>query len=316
MVTLATASTPEKELVETGSFARHETFHLRDGWLHKGLEILEKDSEGLYAPGVHHDIGVGVNMLKSLIYWLRATGLVTTTTEKKKTKPPLKLTEFGELVWQKDRYFEDIGTLWALHFELASNKEIATFWYCAFNEIGLGDINDDRLIQRIRPVLADELNSKIKDSSLAKDARCFMRTYVPIRNAKSGAFEEDTFNSPLNALDLIRESGLSGTYRLHVGEKRNLPLRLFAYALYRFRERVSPNSIQLSLDDLRWRPTSPGRLCGLDGHSLLTSLEALQHETSYAEVTHTTGVSTVALNRTEDTDPLAMLREYYEEQGA
>ena len=55
-------------------FARHDTFHIRDGWLTKGLNLVKQNL--LSKQDIHHDIGVGINMLKSIKHWLEATNLV------------------------------------------------------------------------------------------------------------------------------------------------------------------------------------------------------------------------------------------------
>ena len=64
-------------------FSGHETFPVRDGWLHKGLKLL------IDAPDVLHDkyaadhLGVGNNMAKSIRHWLLATGLAKPDTDKR-----------------------------------------------------------------------------------------------------------------------------------------------------------------------------------------------------------------------------------------
>jgi GNAT superfamily N-acetyltransferase len=91
------------------TFARHETFHLRDGWLFKGLEAVQADECALYAHDAHHNLGIGLNMLKSLVYWLQATNLVQAVPAKGTSRSPLRPTRLAELVCAHDPYFEDLG---------------------------------------------------------------------------------------------------------------------------------------------------------------------------------------------------------------
>jgi len=80
------------EKPERFTFARHETFHLRQGWWFKGLNALSADPEALYAPDAHHQLGVGINMLRSILYWVQATDLVRPASDGPKSRRPLQLT--------------------------------------------------------------------------------------------------------------------------------------------------------------------------------------------------------------------------------
>ena len=56
-------------------FGGHETFAIREGWLHKGLKLLVEEPGKLRATDVADWLGVGRNMGKSIKHWLLATGL-------------------------------------------------------------------------------------------------------------------------------------------------------------------------------------------------------------------------------------------------
>ena len=59
-------------------FGGHETFHVRDGWLNKGLELASEEGEkGIFADNAADLAGVGANMIKSIRHWLSATGLTS-----------------------------------------------------------------------------------------------------------------------------------------------------------------------------------------------------------------------------------------------
>ncbi len=109
------------------TFARHETFHLREGWLTKGLRSVGDGPESLERDGAHHDLGVGINMLRSIKYWLRAFGLASVDAERGRAVGH-HLTALGELLLDQDPYLEDAGTLWLLQSELSSNRSAASFW--------------------------------------------------------------------------------------------------------------------------------------------------------------------------------------------
>ena len=48
---------------------------IRDGWLNKGLELASEEGEKIFAENAADLAGVGANMIKSIRYWLSATGL-------------------------------------------------------------------------------------------------------------------------------------------------------------------------------------------------------------------------------------------------
>ena len=66
-------------------------------------------------------LGVGKNMVASIRFWLRAFGV---TENDKKTK-------LGDYLFDeskgKDKYLEDIATLWLLHFNLVFSEDSTGF---------------------------------------------------------------------------------------------------------------------------------------------------------------------------------------------
>ena len=58
-------------------FARHETFHLREGWLTKGLrKVIAEGLPDIFLrkDAIEH-LGIGSNMVRSLRFWMQATGV-------------------------------------------------------------------------------------------------------------------------------------------------------------------------------------------------------------------------------------------------
>lgn len=294
------------------AFARHETFHLRDGWLFKGLEAIQQNSLALSEKEAHHSLGIGVNMLRALIYWIQATNLAEPASGQSRPRP-LRLTEVGELVRSHDLYLEDIGTLWLLQIELASNQALASFWYWVFNQFPQREFNEDRLIQEVQQFLSEQGAASISPQSLKKDVRCFLRTYLSSTRSERGVTYEDALDCPLSGLGILRAGAMPGRYRFHVGSHRSLPLLIFAYALFRFREQTGPEEVVLALEDLRWAPLSPGRLLCLDSATILEYIEELQHRTPYASLIRSAGLNMVALER--DRKAVELLQAYYSNVG-
>ena len=99
-------------------FRAHETFAIRKGWLHKGMKNIVSSPTVFIDKEVNpmEKLGLGTNMVKALRYWLQVSGL---TYENQKTKMQF-LTRFGKLVWENDKYIEEDGTLYLIHYFLLS----------------------------------------------------------------------------------------------------------------------------------------------------------------------------------------------------
>ena len=297
-------STNIKSDLETNnfSFAKHETFYLRDGWIYKGLQALQTDGSALYHTDAHHNLGIGINMLKSLIYWLRATNLVEMRGVKGQGKPTLELTPLSSLILQVDPYFEDIVTLWLLHIGLSSNRSLATFIYWAFNECSQREFTEERLVREIRQFIDENEAKQVAQSSLEKDARCFIHTYLSSDYGQN-TNTLDNIECPLTSLDLIRRGAIPGHYRLNVGEHRKLPLGVFIYALFRFRDLADQGGV-ISLEDIRWAPCSPGRILNIDMHTILEYIEEIEHTSTHLHLTRTADLNMVTLDNSIETETL------------
>ena len=119
-------------------FGGHETFPVREGWLHKGLKLVAEEPDKLGDKQVADWLGVGRNMAKSIRHWLLATGLCEQVDGGRPRKSAkLQPTDLGHLVWERDPYFTDIGTWWALHVNLISSPAHALTWDWFFNNFKL-----------------------------------------------------------------------------------------------------------------------------------------------------------------------------------
>ena len=114
-------------------FGGHETFHIREGWLYKGLTLLNDEPQSLHSLEAADLLGVGGNMAKSLHHWMLATGLAANM---KDGKSVTSLSPLGKLILENDPYFTSISTWWALHVNLVNNPQFAASWDWFFNLSG------------------------------------------------------------------------------------------------------------------------------------------------------------------------------------
>ena len=68
-------------------FRAHETFFIRKGWLSKGMKYVKQTDGMVFIDRENNPmdtLGIGSNMVKSLRYWLLATGLTEENTSGKR----------------------------------------------------------------------------------------------------------------------------------------------------------------------------------------------------------------------------------------
>ena len=104
----------------TYKFSGHESFPCKSLWLKKGYDFVVGGND-FNSPDAVITLGVGKNMVASIRFWLRAFGV--TENDKK--------TELGNYLFDeskgKDKYLEDIATLWLLHFNLVFSEEATLY---------------------------------------------------------------------------------------------------------------------------------------------------------------------------------------------
>lgn len=175
-------------------FRGHESFFIRKGWLYKGLRNVWDEKDIFTSKDAMEKLGLGNNMVRSLRYWLQAVGL---TQEVRSGKWTQVFTEFGNLIWNHDRYMEELGTLWLLHLNLATNQELATAWYMFFNEFAMQEFQKEDVVL----FLSKRTDTAIK--SLESDFDCIINTYLTKSKSSGKISPENNIDCPLGELRLI-----------------------------------------------------------------------------------------------------------------
>jgi len=219
-------------------FAGHDTFHIRDGWLHKGLNVVSKNPEIFSDKYATDTFGVGRNMVDAIRYWLNASGLiengkVKSTAENAGSK--VVFSSLGKLLYRRDRFIEEDLSLWALHFQLATNQDKATAWFWFFNKLPVTRFDSQICLNYlVRWIEQTEVKKKPNLTSLQKDINCLLRTYTKAHGKRRADYSpEDSFECPLASLQLVDFLEHSDSYKLNFG-KRMVPVAAFAYAVLSF----------------------------------------------------------------------------------
>ena len=255
-------------------FRAHDTFFIRKGWLSKGMKYVEDDPDVFISKKDNPTevLGIGSNMVKALRYWMQAVGL---TSEPKHGRRPQTFTKLGESVFEHDRYIEEIGTLYLLHYKLVTNQEDATSWYYFFNEFSMAEFTKEDFVVALQNyVRMQEEKSSVAVRSLNDDFTCIINTYMP--RYKSHAHRvspENNIDCPFGELGLIdvlnKEKKI---YKKSIPSPDSFdPWVVLAVIADQAGERY-----EISLNELLTAPCNIGRVFNLDAITMLDVLYRIE----------------------------------------
>ncbi len=247
------------------TFSGHDTFPLRYGWLKKSYDALIKaENNDLNARQVFSandaiaTFGVGKNMVSSMRHWCNVTNLLNEEN---------MLTDFAKKVFADDGldpYMENPITLWIIHYSLATNPRLLTYyWFFNINN----SLNLDRktLQNEVEKFCVDSNYGKPSSNTLKRDVECFVRLYM-YRTTQNN---DDAIESPLTELGLIVPIHKQGFFSFNRGAKQTLPAIVFWGALFKFWKESHKTQHTLALNNIAYKPLSPGRVFLLDENSIV-----------------------------------------------
>ena len=297
------------------TFARHETFHPRYGWFRKAYTFVAENPRIFAQEDAPVQIGVGKNMVRAIRFWGLAAKLIEVDPQFPKGRPPdlvptsLGATLFGDSGW--DRYMEDPGTLWLLHWLLLAPPSRLPVWWLAFNEFHAVEFTDDDLEMVITTQLEAVADWPMPHpSSVAKDVSVLLRTYTPAGKSGSTGIE-DLLDCPFRELNLIGHSSAIGQYRFTLGAKSTLPSAILTYSALDYITRTNTGGNTITLSRLAYESGAPGKVFKLTEGEILAAIEPTVDETDALRLVSTTGAS--QLSWSEDPSGIAteVLSHYY-----
>lgn len=244
------------------AFARHETFHLRFGWLRKGYTAALNDSEAFSKANATVELGVGKNMVNAIRYWCQAYKILETVpNEKRPRMPHLKPSTFGHQLLDEDGWdpwLEDPASLWLLHWKLLGPKCMAPVWWTAFNLFAPEQFEEYQLTDLVVELTAAAGWKSVMESSVKKDVDCLLRTFGVRRTGRQTM--DDLLDCPTRQLGLIAPAaGEVRSWRFVTGPKPSLPAAIVAYACLDFMASAGGKERTISVARLASDPGGPGR---------------------------------------------------------
>ena len=224
------------------SFSGHESFPCKSLWLKKGYDFVIAGND-FNSPEAVIGLGVGKNMVASIRFWLKAFGITEND----------EITPLGHYLFDenkgKDKYLEDIATLWLLHFNLVFSEEATLYkmFFCGLQRERTHFEREQVLTYvKLRMVEAGKM-TLFNENTVKKDIGVLLQNYTLPRKPQSN----EDFSSLLIDLDLIRQNAEGKGYYINIDGKRKITKEIFLYGLLKMKEQDGDNTI--SFDTIQER---------------------------------------------------------------
>jgi hypothetical protein len=294
-------------------FSGHQTFAFRYGWLEKGVHALTESSTVFGEDNALVLLGVGKNMVESIRHWCMVTQMVEEDAEVKRNNGrvlrPTLIAKQLLLNGAWDPFLEDDASLWLIHWLLVSNPTTCTTWQIAFSTFQRPDFTKRELVDHLL-AFADRHGLRANEGSMARDVDCFLRTYTVTKRAPKQALAEETFDCPLQELNLLDLSPDGELYRFAVGAKPSLPSAVFGFALLQYFNTAKTGRPTLGVQECLYGPGSPGQAFKLDENSLIEHVEELEKLTR-GKITLDETAGMKQIFRRQEVEPASLLNSYY-----
>ena len=294
-------------------FSGHQTFAFRYGWLEKGVRAVTERPTAFSEEDALVRLGVGKNMVESIRHWCLLTQMLEEDPEVERNSGRfLRVSGIGRRLlgdgaW--DPFLEDDASLWLVHWLLVSNPRIGTTWQIAFSSFQRPDFTKRELLDYLEG-FAEKRSIEVNKGSLSRDVDCFLRTYTRARTSTKKQIVEETFDCPLQELNVMNLSLDGELYRFEIGPKPTLPNAVFGYAIAHYFAVARTERNTMSVQECLYGPGSPGQAFKLDENSLIEYLEELEKDTKDGIVLdETAGLKQIYRKRA--LDPVELLEDYY-----
>ena len=269
----------------------HESFYIREGWLTKGIVAINKDKYILSNTiSAIDELGVGSAMVKSIRYWLQALRLTDEKRGEKGKRYQELSKDFGKILFENDRYFEDLGTLYLLHYKLVSNKDLATTWNLFFNSIKATEMTKYHMEEGVKQLILNiDPQYEISERTLSDDCNCLVKTYFAEKNDLKNP--EDNMICPFSDLGLIKKEHIRGKDEIiykTVPERNKLDKLIVLYVIMDNLGDKQSTTIKNLIED----ENNIGSVFNLDKNTINYYIDILRDE-GYLRVNRTAGLNTI-----------------------
>ncbi len=210
-------------------FSGHESFPCRTLWLKKGYDFIAKKFD-FNADDAVVKLGVGKNMVSAIRYWYKVFGFNSE-----------KLGWIANYLFDdttgKDKYLEDLGTLWLLHFLIVYHNE-ATLYniFFALFQKERRVFDRDHILKFVKRKLVEaKKETAFNENTVRRDIATLLLNYCLPKKPQSN----DEYSTLLLDLDLLRQTDKkdkkegqnSYDYYFNIEGKRQVTDEIFLFAV-------------------------------------------------------------------------------------
>ncbi len=229
------------------TFSGHESFPCKSLWLKKGYDFVNAE-KNFNAPEAVVYLGVGKNMVAAIRYWYKAFGF-NSSDERINWIPDFLFDDKDG----KDRFMEDLGTLWLLHFLLVYSSEASLYkiFFVDFQK-ERRQFDREQVVSFVkRKMIEAGKENLFNENTVKKDIGVLLLNYCLPRNPQSN----EDFSTLLMDLDLLRQTDKTESpedkrnrYFFNIEGKRQVTPAIFLFALLMVKEE---NDNSIPYDTLR-----------------------------------------------------------------
>lgn len=219
----------------------HNSFYLRDGWLHKGYNLIKNEeivNSNIFSKSntdTIDELGLGSMMVQSIRFWMHLLGII-----EKESATSYRISEIARKIFEYDPYLQNNNTLWLLHiniFNLHGEKPI--LWEGIFEKDSNYNNFTREELDSYMEVYLNEKEIKASNKTLKDCISTFLNMYLSKLDMTLDP--EENLHSPFSKLEYLREE--EGLYKFrNINFKEISELLIY---LILFRE-VKGNQMQLS----------------------------------------------------------------------
>jgi len=285
-------------------FSGHDKFKCKHFWLKKAYDFRVDNNKFTDDQAVVN-LGVGKNMVTSIRYWSKSFGILDEDD---------KISDFAHYIFSdqgKDPFCEDVGTIWLLHYKLATINKASLYniFFNYFIKERL-EFNKDHLFDFIK-IHCQKNNYEVNENTLQSDISVFLKSYIrPKRHNKN---IEDSHSGLLQELNIFKEFEIDKIneeqkiwYRVQNNYKEGLPYQIVLFTIL---NQLKKNDKSISFREMLKGLNSPGLIFALKPNDLYQYIQKITNEFESIIFSETAGNQLLQFN--SNFDKLSVLDDYY-----
>ena len=298
------------DAVPAPTFANHESFHLRYGWLKKAYNQSIEDGRIFSSDNATIKLGVGKNMVRAIKFWSIANKILQIEGNGKNSI--VTPTPIGRILFDDkkglDPYLENPDTLWLLHWLLFAPPCKVPVWWIIMNEFSATNVDVENLTNDVISQITNisDWNTP-SPKSIKKDVSVFIHTYSTRREKLT---MEDYLDCPFRQLRMIKQNSPK-TIRFVFGKKYGISPAVTAFACLDFIDRLSIKSKTVSISRLATEAGGIGNIFKIHENELAEMLGSVCDEYDLLSMQNINGAQHLVLGESAKKISSDMLTKIY-----